>query len=51
MKRADSEDQAWDECQDHLFHLLEFYQDILEGANDAEGDDQPLPVKEPRDIR
>ncbi len=48
---ADSEDQAWDECQDHLFHLLEFYQDILEGANDAEGDDVPLPVKEPRDIR
>lgn len=48
---ADSEDQAWEECQDHLFHLLEFYQDILEGANDAEGDDQPLPVKEPRDIR
>ena len=48
---ADSEDQAWAECQDHLFHLLEFYQDILEGANDAEGDDKPLPVKEPRDIR
>jgi alkanesulfonate monooxygenase SsuD/methylene tetrahydromethanopterin reductase-like flavin-dependent oxidoreductase (luciferase family) len=48
---ADSEDQAWDECQDHLFHLLEFYQDILEGANDAEGDDQPLPIKEARDIR
>lgn len=48
---ADSEDQAWDECQEHLFHLLEFYQDILQGANDAEGDDQPLPVKEPRDIR
>lgn len=48
---AESEDQAWDECQDHLFHLLEFYQDILEGANDAEGDDVPLPVKQPRDIR
>lgn len=48
---ADSEDQAWEECQNHLFHLLEFYQDILEGANDAEGDDQPLPIKEPRDIR
>jgi len=48
---ADSEDQAWDECQDHLFHLLEFYQDILEGAKDAEGDDAPLPVTRPQDMR
>ena len=48
---ADSEDQAWDECQDHLFHLLEFYQDILEGANDADGDDAPLPVNRPEDMR
>ena len=48
---ADSEDQAWDECQDHLFHLLEFYEDILRDAKDVEGDEQPLPVKEARDIR
>ena len=48
---AESEDQAWDECQDHLFHLLEFYQDILSEANDAEGDDAPLPVTKPEDIR
>jgi alkanesulfonate monooxygenase SsuD/methylene tetrahydromethanopterin reductase-like flavin-dependent oxidoreductase (luciferase family) len=48
---ADSEDQAWDECQDHLFHLLEFYQDILAEARDAEGDDAPLPVSRPEDMR
>jgi len=29
---ADSEDQAWEECQDHLFHALEFYADIFADA-------------------
>jgi alkanesulfonate monooxygenase SsuD/methylene tetrahydromethanopterin reductase-like flavin-dependent oxidoreductase (luciferase family) len=48
---AESEDQAWNDCQDHLFHMLEFYQDILSEANDAEGDDRPLPVTKPSDIR
>lgn len=48
---AETEDQAWDECQDHLFHLLEFYQDILAEAKDAEGDDAPLPVNKPEDMR
>ncbi len=48
---AESEDQAWDECQDHLFHMLEFYQDILSEARDAEGDDAPLPVNKPADMR
>lgn len=48
---AETEDQAWDECQDHLFHMLEFYQDILSAANDAEGDDAPLPVSKPADMR
>ncbi len=48
---AETEDQAWNECQDHLFHMLEFYQDILSEANDAEGDDRPLPVQKPADMR
>ena len=48
---AESEGQAWDDCQDHLFHLLEFYQDILSNAKDAEGDDAPLPVTKPADMR
>lgn len=48
---APSEDQAWEECQDHLFHLLEFYQDILSEAKDAAGDDAPLPVSKPEDMR
>jgi len=48
---AETEDQAWDECQEHLFHMLEFYQDILSEANDAEGDDTPLPVTKASDMR
>ena len=48
---AESEDQAWEECQDHLWHMLEFYAEILAEANDAEGDDAPLPVTKPSDMR
>ncbi|MDC3067291.1 LLM class flavin-dependent oxidoreductase [Pseudomonadota bacterium] len=48
---ADSEDQAWEECQEHLFHLIEFYHDILSEANDADGDDAPLPISRPEDMR
>lgn len=48
---AETEDQAWEESQDHLFHMLEFYQDILSEAADAEGDDAPLPVTKPEDMR
>ena len=31
--------------------MLEFYADILAEANDAEGDDKPLPVTKPSDMR
>ena len=48
---AESEDQAWDDSQDHLFHMMEFYQDILENAKDAEGDDEPMAVNKPADMR
>ncbi|MEM7542383.1 MAG: LLM class flavin-dependent oxidoreductase [Pseudomonadota bacterium] len=48
---APTEEQAWDDTEEHVFHMLEFYQDILSNANDAEGDDNPLPVTKPADIR
>jgi alkanesulfonate monooxygenase SsuD/methylene tetrahydromethanopterin reductase-like flavin-dependent oxidoreductase (luciferase family) len=48
---AESEDEAWRDCQDHLFHMLEFYHDILSNAKDAKGDDLPLPVTKPADMR
>ena len=31
--------------------MLEFYQDILSEAKDADGDDAPLPVRKPEDMR
>lgn len=48
---SESEDQAWDECQDHLFHTLDFYNDIVTDALDAEGDEGFMPVGRPQDIR
>jgi len=48
---AETEEQAWEDTQDHLFHLMDFYQDILSEANDAEGDDRPLPFTTPEEIR
>ena len=48
---AESEDEAWNDCQDHLFHMLEFYHDILSNAKDATGDDAPLAVTKPADMR
>jgi len=48
---AESSDQAWDECQDHLWHLMTFYQDILAEANDAAGDTSPLPAANAKELR
>jgi len=48
---AKTDDQAWDEVQDHMFHLMEFYQDILSEAKDAAGDAEPLPFDRPEDMR
>jgi alkanesulfonate monooxygenase SsuD/methylene tetrahydromethanopterin reductase-like flavin-dependent oxidoreductase (luciferase family) len=48
---AATEAQAWDECEEHLWRLLTFYQDILAEAKDAAGDDKPLPVSAPHDLR
>ncbi len=49
---AETEDQAWDECQDHLFHMLDFYRDIIEEAGDAEGDtEMGSSLTKPEDMR
>lgn len=48
---AESEDKAWNDISEHLFHLMDFYQDILSNANDAEGDTNPLPFDKPEQIR
>jgi len=48
---APTREQAWDECEDHLWHLLTFYKDILAEAKDAAGDDAPLPAENARGLR
>ena len=48
---AESEDQAWEESQEHLAHVFGYYERVLAEAGDVEGDDQPLPFKTPEEIR
>jgi alkanesulfonate monooxygenase SsuD/methylene tetrahydromethanopterin reductase-like flavin-dependent oxidoreductase (luciferase family) len=48
---AESEDQAWEDIQQHLAHVFGYYERVLGEAADVEGDDQPLPFKRPEDIR
>jgi alkanesulfonate monooxygenase SsuD/methylene tetrahydromethanopterin reductase-like flavin-dependent oxidoreductase (luciferase family) len=48
---AESEDQAWEDIQEHLAHVFGYYERVLGEAADVEGDDQPLPFKRPEDIR
>jgi alkanesulfonate monooxygenase SsuD/methylene tetrahydromethanopterin reductase-like flavin-dependent oxidoreductase (luciferase family) len=48
---AETTEKAWDECEEHLWHLLTFYQDILAEAKDAEGDDTPLPASSAKELR
>ncbi|MGD0291719.1 MAG: LLM class flavin-dependent oxidoreductase [Candidatus Binataceae bacterium] len=48
---AKSEDQAWEDTQDHIFSMMEFYGDILAEANDAPGDKEVFQFKSPRELR
>ncbi|MEM7543826.1 MAG: LLM class flavin-dependent oxidoreductase, partial [Pseudomonadota bacterium] len=48
---AESEDQAWEETQEHLWHVFGYYARVLGEAADVEGDDAPLPIDKPADIR
>ncbi|MCP5200008.1 MAG: LLM class flavin-dependent oxidoreductase [Gammaproteobacteria bacterium] len=48
---ADSEDQAWDDVAEHLFHVFGYYERVLGEAADVEGDDQPLPFRRAGEIR
>jgi alkanesulfonate monooxygenase SsuD/methylene tetrahydromethanopterin reductase-like flavin-dependent oxidoreductase (luciferase family) len=48
---AKTEDQAWEDTQDHIFSMMEFYGDILAEANDAPGDKEVFLFKSPRELR
>jgi alkanesulfonate monooxygenase SsuD/methylene tetrahydromethanopterin reductase-like flavin-dependent oxidoreductase (luciferase family) len=48
---AESEDQAWEDTQNHIFSMMEFYGAILAEANDAPGDTEVFPFKTPSELR
>jgi alkanesulfonate monooxygenase SsuD/methylene tetrahydromethanopterin reductase-like flavin-dependent oxidoreductase (luciferase family) len=48
---AETEDRAWEDCQDHLFNMMEFYGEILAEANDAPGDKDVFPFKSSGELR
>ncbi len=48
---ADDEDRAWKEVQEHMFHAIDFYTDIVTDALDAEGDENYKLVSKPEEIR
>jgi len=47
---ANSEDQAWTEVQEHLFHSMEYYGKILSEANDAPGGKDIWRFKSPTEV-
>ncbi len=48
---AESEDEAWNDVAEHLFHVFGYYERVLGEAADVGGDDQPLPFRSPSEIR
>lgn len=48
---APTEDEAWNDVAEHLFHVFGYYERVLGEAADVAGDDQPLPFRTPAEIR
>jgi alkanesulfonate monooxygenase SsuD/methylene tetrahydromethanopterin reductase-like flavin-dependent oxidoreductase (luciferase family) len=48
---ADSEDQAWAECQEHLWHVFDYYRGVLSSSNDVEGDAAEWPISRAEELR
>ena len=48
---ANSDDQAWDEAQHHLWHVFDYYRAVLATSNDVEGDAAPWPISRAEDLR
>jgi len=48
---AESEDQAWEDTQEHIFEMMRYYGEILAEANDAPGDDRMWTISRPEEIR
>ncbi len=48
---AESEDQAWEDTQEHIHSMMQFYGEILAEAKDAPGDEKVWEFTRPQDIR
>jgi alkanesulfonate monooxygenase SsuD/methylene tetrahydromethanopterin reductase-like flavin-dependent oxidoreductase (luciferase family) len=48
---AETEDKAWEDTQEHIHSMMQFYSEILAEAKDAPGDDQLWQFARPQDIR
>lgn len=48
---AESEDQAWEDTQQHIWSMMRYYGEILGEAKDAPGDDKIWTIERPEDIR
>ncbi|MBI2800870.1 MAG: LLM class flavin-dependent oxidoreductase [Gammaproteobacteria bacterium] len=48
---ADSEDQAWEESQHHLWHVFDYYREVLATSNDVAGDAAPWPITRAEELR
>jgi alkanesulfonate monooxygenase SsuD/methylene tetrahydromethanopterin reductase-like flavin-dependent oxidoreductase (luciferase family) len=48
---AESEDRAWQDTQEHVFSMMEYYGKILAEANDVPGDEGMWTIRRPEDIR
>jgi alkanesulfonate monooxygenase SsuD/methylene tetrahydromethanopterin reductase-like flavin-dependent oxidoreductase (luciferase family) len=48
---GESEDEAWADVQEHLWHVFGYYARVLGEAADVEGDDTPLDIQSPEEIR
>jgi alkanesulfonate monooxygenase SsuD/methylene tetrahydromethanopterin reductase-like flavin-dependent oxidoreductase (luciferase family) len=48
---AESEDQAWEDTQEHIVSVMAYYGRILAAANDVPGDDSLWTIRRPADVR
>lgn len=50
---AETDDQAWEEAQHHLWHVFDYYRGVLSSAADVEGDKElaDWPMKRAEDLR
>lgn len=48
---AETEDKAWEEAQHHLWHVFDYYREVLSTANDVEGDAVPWPITRAEELR